>query len=85
MNNVNLIKTVLEDTNRTWKINGEYKVPETKHIEMMLDRARVALKKEENNSSFESGGIIVTRDINGHLDVYVHVGELTDLDEVEPE
>ena len=82
-NNVDLILDAFTEQQRTWKINGEYSEPKREHITIMLERGRQALEKEDINSSFESGGIIMTKDANGHFDVYVHVGEL-DLDEVEP-
>lgn len=81
-NNVDLILDAMSEQQRTWKINGEYSEPKREHVVIMLERGKAALEKEEPNSSFESGGIIMTKDANGHYDVYVHVGEL-DLDEVE--
>lgn len=68
---VALIKYVFKKTDRQWKIRGKYVEPVDEHIKFMLNISR----KIKDGESFESGGIMVVSDA-GHLDVYVHVGEL---------
>ena len=57
----------------TWKIGGEYRVPDEEDLHVALDRAAAMLYAEPVGTKLEVGRLIIIKTTTGH-DVYVLAG-----------
>lgn len=74
-----LIAEVLRRTARPWKFKGgEYAYPTEEDVTKLLDEA-VSMVYDEapGTTRIETGGLILDKQEDGSLDVYVHVGNYT--------
>lgn len=71
-------KIMSQNTNRQWKIDGRLAHPTQDDVNRLI-AAMVDDVRKMGYDSIESGGILVKRD-GDHVDVYVHVGELSETD-----
>jgi hypothetical protein len=58
-----------------WRDTDRYFPPEVENFEELIRRAEEALADEPDDSSYELGGVMVRRE-QGHLDVYVYLGDI---------
>lgn len=71
-----LLQDILSNAGRKWKIDGVLIEPTVKDIEELV----VKMLKDMNNTDYdsvESGGILLKRD-QGKIDLYVHLGEISE-------
>jgi len=61
-----------------WRQSDILVEPTPTNIVEVLQRAQTALESEDDQASYELGGIIVRKDA-GHTDVYVYVGEIDEV------
>lgn len=71
-------KIMSESTNRQWKIDGRLAQPTQDDVNRLI-AAMVDDIRTMGYDSIESGGILVKRD-GDLVDVYVHVGEISETD-----
>lgn len=61
--------------NIRWRVNGHLQEPSEDDVRRVLDRLRDAVYDGVDQTQAGTGGILVKND-DGHLDVYLHIGEL---------
>lgn len=62
--------------NYEWSVSGEKHVPTDEDMDKMLDHIKARLDEQPGDAvQLEVGRLIVRRE-DGHLDVYVHFGEI---------
>ena len=61
--------------NTRWKVDGKFVEPTEDDIGKVLDRLAEAVYDGEENTQAQTGGILVKKQ-DGHVDVYLHLGEL---------
>lgn len=68
-----------------WNLGGDEDEPTTpspEDIEHGLQFAKTALATEDAGTTMFGGRLAIQKDLSGHLDVYVHFGEIDNDDTV---
>lgn len=71
------VQKFMQEKGYTWNFSTGAKTPTTDDIEKTLGKIVEALETEPDQAQVQIGRMIVKKD-NGHLDVYVHIGEIGD-------
>ncbi|AXH69735.1 hypothetical protein HWB79_gp075 [Streptomyces phage LukeCage] len=70
------IKKLFDEKQYRWRVNGRLKKPTLRDLTDALEKIQDKLKDEPLGSWVYVGRLIVVKDVEGKLDVYVHHGTI---------
>jgi hypothetical protein len=70
------IKKLFDEKQYRWRVNGRLKKPTLRDLTDTLEKIQDKLKDEPLGSWVYVGRLIVVKDVEGKLDVYVHHGTI---------
>ncbi|QFP97521.1 hypothetical protein SEA_SPILLED_257 [Streptomyces phage Spilled] len=74
------LKKLFDEKQYRWRVNGRLKKPTLRDLEDALEKIKDKLKNEPVGTWVYVGRLIVVKDAEGKLDVYVHHGTIEEED-----